>query len=331
MTEVLRHARTFQEAVDMVSQSLPPSGWGYDLVSIREKRVATLEMSNKSFSVRESTNGYHVQTNEYHTPSMVDKNLYVNYGVHIDSVARHTRAEQLVQQHKGFITTKTAAAILSDQVDPFTKQVRSVGNTVGLHETVGSVIVRPVERQVFAAIGMAPVVHNGYISLPMPEDVNENTFLSFQSEKIGKSDFVVNHPEMAQAEQDFIKAKVAYEFEHNIPAARGYLQDALVNDSSNPHILFLLGIFDLKLNQFSTAKASFEKMLTVQGSLHQKMLAHYYLAKISSNSSEQEAHYAFITGNENADPKLKKAALKAAKLKTKKLHPMIQQGDMEQY
>jgi hypothetical protein len=86
--KVLKDAKTFDEAVHIFEQYKPAAGWTYTLVSAKEKRHASIELSNHNLFVREDEGDLHVQTNHYVSPEMAAFNLDLNATINEDSKAR---------------------------------------------------------------------------------------------------------------------------------------------------------------------------------------------------------------------------------------------------
>lgn len=342
-TAILREAKSFDQAVDFLKKNPPPTGWTYDLISTRERRVGSVEMTNQRVSVRESFGGYHVQANHFLAPDMRDRMLFVNRSVDEDTLARYNRAETLILKHRGQFDKATAANILGDQVDPFSGKVRGVGNTVAVHTTVTSIVLVPNEDRIYVATGRAPVSHHRFVSFPLPGSFDADGFLDTPVAEIEGSGFDVKHPHMAKAQQFFIRAKEAYEYRNDVKEALEYMNQVVDWDQTNPHYYFVQGILALKAGETEQGKVAFSRLLLNEPSQHQAHLAHFYLGKIFADSYDvpnAQREFALLLDDPNTDAKLRSAARRASlavqifghkALRPAKLSLMFQQGDMEHY
>ncbi len=342
-TVIMKQARTFDEAANLFIQAPAPSGWAYDLISVREGRVATVEISNEHVSVRESTHGKHIQTNDYLTAAMHGKALYINKSVDMDSAARYQRLDELAEANRGKIDPEMISTFLGDQVDPLTGQVHGAGNTVAVHTTVGSVVLDPAAGLIYVASGLAPAPHHPYVSFPLPWVADASTFESETVKILNGANFPAKYPELAKAELKFIDAKVAYENEGDAEGGFQLMNEAVAIDPANPHYYFVQSMLAMRAGHINAGETALRSMLTTITTPHQRDLAHYYLGRISGGRGDTAvalAELSRVTERDGVDPKLKAAAEKAFdkiqrrggwKLKTSTLSVMIQQADMENY
>ncbi|MCB0406042.1 MAG: hypothetical protein KDD51_14765 [Bdellovibrionales bacterium] len=344
-SEVIRHAKTFDEAVDIFKLYHVPSGYAYTLVSSSEKKVAAIELSGEHTFVRLSTGGKHVQTNQYLSPEMEKKNLYINHSIDEDSIGRYKRIDSMLDTLKPLFTAKAAMEVLGDKVDYFSNNTspRSIGNTVAVHTSITSMVYLPAKAKVYVASGMAPTSQSTFVELPSIEVFSPETFSGAPYENIENDDFKKLYPNKALAEQAFIQAKMAYEYHNNVAAARASLRQATQLEDDNSYLYFLQGIFELKSGYFGEGQKAFRQSLQSQPTLHQKQLAHYYLGRIYAHWRYAGAaleQFEEILNAPTADPKLLDAALVAyqktrkwgsLKLRTDKLAVMMQQADMQHY
>lgn len=342
-TEVIRKARSFDEAIALLKKSKSSIAWAVHLVSTKEKRAATIEVTSKKVTVRESDR-IHVQSNHFFMDEMKNRMMFINKSVDEDTLARYLRVSELLQQHSSQIDHKLAAKILSDQYDPLNQRERALENTVGVHTTIGSVILVPDQGKMYVANGTAPVSHNQYVELPAIENFDPKTFSSENYEVIDNSDWKKTHPEAFAALQDFIAAKKAYEFEKDDEKAFDLLKKVTQKDPDNSSYFFNLAILALKNDDEETAVTALSKILELGHTEQNINLANYYLGRIFAQKPETIAkahsHLDQVLENKTSCTKLKRAAQKCkAKIlkgKTipldgKKIGLMMQQSDVENY
>lgn len=343
-TEVIRQARSFDEAVEIFRQFKSPVGWAFHLVSSKEKRAATIEQTNKKISVHETSESFHVLTNHFNHKEMKNRIMYVNTSVDDDTKARYIRAQQLLESNHDGIDAKKAMTILADQIDPFLDGVRGLENTIGVHTTVGSVVMVPEEGKFYVANGMAPVQHNEFVEFPVPEKFSPTEFENENFDVVQNSEWKKSHPDMYAAVQHFIEAKKAYEFDKDNHAAFQHLKNAVVADGSNSSYFFNLGIMALKVHDTKTALSALQTILHIDYPQQNVLLAHYYLGRILAQDTVYHdlavRHFQTVVDQPGVCTKMKAAAVKAlSAVKRGQLYPlvpdkislMMQQSDVENY
>jgi tetratricopeptide (TPR) repeat protein len=348
---VIRDAHTFDEAVTMFRENPSAAGWGYILVSAKEGRVGTLEFTNKRVVLRESEGEFHVQTNHYLSPELREKNLLINTSVAEDNDGRYIRIKERLEEAKSRIDAAEAISILSDQIDPYVKEPRALGSTVGVHSTMTSLVIEPAKGTVLMAAGRAPVCHGPYVELPLVgSGVDPRTAFEQLASKdtapriLENKSFREEHPEKAAGLQLFIEAKAAYEYNNNFVRAYGLLQEVVKVDDTNPAYFFQLGIFALKCRDYEPAIAAFNDVFTRPYVTPQlRRLAHYYRGRTLAHLSRREAaltDFAQVEADPATDSKLRTANLWASRtvtlfgsqtLRQKSLNIMMQQSDMLHY
>ncbi|MCX6102907.1 MAG: C45 family autoproteolytic acyltransferase/hydrolase [Proteobacteria bacterium] len=285
--EVLRYAKSFDEALEIFKRFKPAAGWAYTLVSTKENRMGSIEMTNHKIEVRESTGNFHIQTNHFLTPEMSPANLDLNASVNEDSRARKERTEELILSYEGKLRAEEAIAILSDKWDPVNKEIRGLANVISVHTTLSSAVFDLSEERVFVASGTAPVSQSPYIELPLINSFNPETFSSQTYSTIQNSSYTDNYPLIAEAEQYFIEAKTAFETELNPAGAYQILSKVIALDPKNAAYHFVQGMMALKAHDFFSAEISFKKCEELSYP-HYKLLGHYYLGRIAANRGDKD-------------------------------------------
>ncbi|MBI4404741.1 MAG: hypothetical protein HY537_11295 [Deltaproteobacteria bacterium] len=339
--QVLRTARTLDEAIGGFLPYRPAGGWTYVIVSMREKKAATVELSHSHAEVRTVQGDELIQTNHYLTPKMIPVFSELNRATAQDTYLRYRRIEELLRSWDGSLDIKSAASILADKWDLESKKYRTVGNAVATHVTLTSVVVDPSGDRFFVANGMAPVSQSEFVELPIqldPATFPTESFETFRNDQY-KTDF----PRKAAAEQLYILAKIAYEWELDLDKAMGLVKEAIALDDTSPAFYFVLGIMALRLGYYDLAGSAFQNLLVVPEE-HYRLLGHYYLGRLYGvQGLAGLAKKEFETIVQLAGPEEKKllsATLSMMeKLKKKGRIPiklldlplMIQQGDMIYY
>jgi hypothetical protein len=342
--QVVRRARSFDEAVTRFRAFPAACGWAYLLVSFGERRMATVEIAHRRVAVRESTGDYHVQTNRFLTDEMRGKYLTLNRSVDEDADARFQRIEQLLRQSLGQLDVHGAMAILSDQVDPFVQQVRGLGNTVGVHTTMTSVVLSPATGQAYVATGPAPAAHQEFLAVPLLSGKSEMAPFPDRLPLVGPSGFAQRHPAIWNAMQLFIRAKGAYEYENDLRGASRLLEETVRCDPSNPAYWFQLGVFCLKNQCFEEALGAFDQVFSRTYLTDQlRRLAHYFRGRARAELGQTPAaldDLQAVIADLGTDEKLQTAARQAIRrlenfgkcpLRKRSTMIMMQQSDTLHY
>jgi predicted choloylglycine hydrolase len=292
--EVLRKASTFDEALEMLEKQRPAAGWSYHLVSTRENRVATLEMSNSGVGLRESTGDVHVTTNHWSEATMMERYLDLNRTVDDDTRSRRARAEDMLAELRGQIVPQNAAAILGDKYDRVTERVRSQPNTIAANQTVSSSIWRPNQGFMYAANGLAPVSHNEYVKLPTVDVFDPDAFGASEVESFDNSRFKREHSEKAEAERLFIEAKASLEYDNDCETALPLLRQVVEKDS-DPAFLYLLGAVAAKTGRFGEAVGAMDGVLDLAFDGPRCALALYHKGRIAAHRGEKKLAKTLLT------------------------------------
>jgi hypothetical protein len=336
-------ASTFDEAVDLFKKYKSGSGWSYDIISTKERRIGSVDISNKHVAVRESKGGIHVQTNQYLAPEMIKHQTSFNKGVDQDAAARYMRIEDMLRSNKGNIDERFAARILGDHLDPISGVERSFPNTVSVHTTVSSFVALPDQGKIFVANGMAPVSENTYVEFPLINNFDVQTFAQQDYQKFENDYFKREYPEKAKGEQFFISAKKSYDNAADFAKSLAFMKQAMAVDPENPGYQFEGAILALKTKDYAFAKKLLVELVKRPLS-HIRLLSNYYLARVyaaEANHRQAEAQLKIVLAEESAGKKLATAAQNILNqisgrrnglpIKDSALKLMVQQADLMAY
>src|SRR5207249_3349111 len=143
--------------------------------------------------------------------------------------------------------------ILGDQVDPQVNEVRGLGNTIGCHTTLGSLVLDPAHDRVLVSTGPAPACHSDFVALPLAGTFVRGEFPTLDGSVACVDGFERDHPEQLAAQKLFIEAKTAYEMQNDAARAYELMKQVVRHDASNPAYFFQLGIFALKNGHYDEA------------------------------------------------------------------------------
>lgn len=344
LTEVMRRAKTFDEAVRIVGSFQAAVGWAILLVSAAEKRSATIEMTRGKTAVRESLEGMHVQTNHFLHPEMKPRLMYVNGSADDDSRARLKRLGDIIGSAGTGFDARAAMSALADQTDPFNEIERGNENTVGVHTNMSSVVILPDEKRLFVANGLAPVAHNTFVEFPDPKSFDPKAFVTAHYETVSNERWKNDNPEMFEAVRTFVEAKKLYEYDKDVKGALAFLKKVVALDPENAAYLFNMAVMAAKLGDPATALAAFSDIIRIGYPAHKVALARYFRGRILAESRDSAGmareSLAAVAGDQGACPKLRAAAGKALGglnrygtlgFDAKKISLMMQQADTENY
>lgn len=337
-------AKSVEQAAELFRLLPSPAGWSYLATDTRRHEVGSLERSHRQFAVRAAAGDTHIQSNHYLAPEMQSSNLFLNTSVDEDSHGRYDRVQQRLAERRGRLDAEQAISILADQVDPLTGEVRGLGNTVGLHSTMSSLVLDPARKRVLVSSGAAPACHGDFVELPLAGTFDRRDFPGLARRLNRTETFRQSHSEMAEAQQLFIRAKMAYEYDNDVRGSYELLQKVTAADSSNPAYYFQLGIFALKNKLHYEAIEAFTQALRCPRPTRQLWrLAHYYRGRAHGQlgrSRPAQADLAAVLEDRDTDVKLRAAARSAAwriklfgrlKLNSRSLRIMMQHSDMLDY
>jgi predicted choloylglycine hydrolase/predicted aconitase with swiveling domain len=285
---VLRTARSFDDAVGIFKTMLPGAGWAYTLVSTKENRTATIELSNSKLSVRETTGHNHIQTNHYLSSEMLSRNLDINATINEDTRARYYRTESLLNSHSGLIDVRKAISILADKTDPLSGQVKGLGNVIATHFTVTSTVIDTGSQSLYVASGLAPASLTKFIQLPLIEIFNSETFLDAPYDTITDDRYHHEYPNQSLAEKMYIQAKNAYEIEMDARKSRSLLNHVILVDQHNPAYLYMLGLMEIKTGDPDRAKKTLGKCAAIANG-HYELTCRYFSAKLDANNGNAQS------------------------------------------
>lgn len=311
-SEVIRKARTLDEAIAVFRRAHPTAGWSFVLASIHEKRVVSLEITYDGVAVRESEGQWHGQTNHFLSPDMVGANLFINKSIGADSAGRLLRMEEMAQEMP--IDERRAVEILGDTWDPHAKRDLGLGSTLAVHITVGSSVFVPAQGKFYVASGMAPVSQNDYVEFPWLGLASRETFDKSRYGVLRGGKFRSSSPAMAEAVQKYIAAKVAYENRSEVETAYALMREVVELDPENAAYRFVLGIFALKIGDFEEGKRRFGEVLEINQTQHLHHLAYYYRGRVFAHQGDTDAaaqDFSRVIDATTVDQKLYAAARRA--------------------
>ena len=316
---VLREAKSFDTAVQLFKSMKPAAGWTYTLVSTKEHRAASVEMTNKRVQVRETIDPVHIQTNHFMAEAMQTANLDVNASINEDTRARYDRAAHLIGPLPTSVDAEFAVGVLSDKYDPYNEKIRGLGNVIAAHTTLTSAVFDTGNNHLFVASGLAPVSLTQFIELPIVGHFDPETFQNQSFKTIENSSYHRDYPRESQAEQLYIEAKSAFETDLDPKKSAAILGQILDIDPQNAAYHYMRGLMALKAKDWELARRSMSSC-TELNYKHHRLACHYYLGRIYAHEHRREdAEKNLLTVLSEAEPTEEKPLIKATQRALQKL------------
>jgi hypothetical protein len=338
--EVVRRARSFDEAVSLFRSAPTTVGWAFLVASFREKRFATVEMTHRRTEVRESVGERLLQTNHFHR--LEAANLFVNRSVDEDSFGRYRAMELRLDSARGRLDAAEAARILGDVYDPVAGRERAIGATVAVHITLSSSVIVPAEHRFFVATGTGPTSFHPFVEFPMPERFDPSRFPAVASATLSPTDFPERCPEKVAALHRYIEAKKAYEYESDVGRALEAMAEAEKLDPKEPAYAFGVAVLALKQREESVALAALDRLRDGKPTAQLRRLERYLRARVLAARGDRSADalFAELLADGGTDGKMRKAVERARSglrafgrypFRAESLQPMLQFADLLTY
>lgn len=285
--EALKSARTLDEAIAILTRFKTAAGWNYHVVSVRERRAATIELANDMIGYREGRGTYYVTTNHWVTADMKDRYYNFNGTILKDSYARQERVGEMIAATSGTLDARRTMQILGDKLDMFSQQVRQMPYTVSVSETVSSSVWIPEDGVLYVANGEAPVANNAFIELPTIDTFNPETFSNQPYASIPNVEYSTQFIHLAAAEKLYIEALHAFEYRNDPSEARSWLTKVLTEDGSNPAYILMDGLMALRTGDYNAALPAFDAVVTQNFDGERAALALYARGRIYANEGQR--------------------------------------------
>lgn len=259
---VMRDARTIDEAVRILRDFPPVSGWTYVMTEGDTGRAAVYEVApgkeNLAWADDDAALGYaNVYWGEELTDTEVD--YYPEY--RRCNYARQDRVQQCLVELADAVEPADLARILGDFTDPLTGRERLLGPTIVNVLTVASVVFDPERRRVWVAAGRSPTCRGWYIPFdleargpraggPSFEAAPFIPFPGWHETPDGKAFEFYRQAAATQQEQTANDDKLLVLVEHSL---------ALAPDE--PYLRVLAGLIALRLGRGRRAEGAFRRAL----------------------------------------------------------------------
>jgi hypothetical protein len=145
--EVIRNARTIDDAIAIIRGFPRAGGWAYVLSQGRDRAV--VEASANEVAIRRSSEPFFYQTNHVSSPALMSREIFYSPGSWLDS---HERAETLARlaaapEHKGWASPEKMVALIGNYGH------RVAGGTISKLDNIQSVVFDAAHKRLWVAVG----------------------------------------------------------------------------------------------------------------------------------------------------------------------------------
>lgn len=247
--EVMRHARTLDDARRILDEHRPIGCWTYVIGSARERDVLCYEVSPTRRGWLRGEADTFAYSNIYLHPDVAptERLLYPSHWR--NNAARWKRAGALLAEKRGAHDPDSIAAILGDRGDGCRFE-----EAISVVMTVASVVFQPEAGLVWVGAGRAPTCNRPFVAFDLArEDVRDDLA------PLGGG--VPADAAVADAFEAYREGYTAY-FDHaDVAAARRHLDRASALQPQEPLLVFVGGLLALLDGDAPAAEAAFDEAL----------------------------------------------------------------------
>lgn len=260
---VMREARTIEEAVRILREHPPVSGWTYVMTEGDTGRAAVFEVApgKEHLAWAAEGEGGLGYANVYWGKNLVDTEVDYYPEYRRCNYARQDRVRQCLVELTDAAAPVDLARVLGDFTDPATGRERLLGPTIVNVLTVASVVFDPAHRRVWVAAGRSPTCRGWYIPFDLEArgprrggpTFDESPFIPFPGwhETANGKAFEFYRQASALQQQDGARDdKLLVLVEH-----------ALALAPDEPYLRVLAGLVALRLGRGRRAEGAFRRAL----------------------------------------------------------------------
>jgi len=292
--EIIRRARTLEEAVH-VAKSIPSSStWGYLISSASEGRAIVLETHSEAWRVTEPTDEYMITTNHYLHPYMQVGEVITTEGFRVDSQARYYSIAQQIK-HATSNDESLKRLLMSvynpDAVGHENEGYALCGDCVSAPHTVKSIVAVPEAEQLHISVGHAPSSLGPWVVAPWNQ----------WDGPVGRCDDLQSTGKRATPGSDPHAPDAGGALDHYIYAVRRQIEGAHTQElrellkqacalaPKEPHFHFAAGTFAIMAGDLSSATDHLESSRTYAASPYRRALALLWLQRVHHLRGNEEA------------------------------------------
>jgi hypothetical protein len=308
--EVLRRARTLEEAAALIGAARPAAGWNYHVVSARERSAATFELCNAAVARRPCQGDVNITTNHWTQPATRPHLMTAIATFTADSQARAEQVQALIEAAGGNLDAAGAAAILSDVIDPVSGRPRCFPGAVAATHTVSSSVWRPDAHTLYVGVEGAPTSQGRFVALPTCEALDPEALSHAPVEYLDPAPPCGGPPGLSEARQLVIAARIAFEY-HSDAASAADLLACAARHYRDPAIDLSEAIMEIRAGRYSGAWNSVERAIGQNWDPHTAAIARYLRGRLAADQGTVDsarADFRAVQENGQGDERLIAAA-----------------------
>jgi tetratricopeptide (TPR) repeat protein len=314
--EVIRKAKSIDQAIDIVKKNLPYTNWAFVVSSARDKEAVVIEATPHTAKVRSTEEGYIAHTNYFHNPELQKEEALISGGYRDDLEGRICRMGQLLKPLKGQIQASHMTSALGDHVDYYSGTERVFSNTLSVTTTVTSAVFEPENLKFWMASRQeSPVGLGDFV------EVDTQKFWKSTQEEYESSMQIVpgyqpKNPRLIPAIHQFREAYQSFHMNSNEPdyqeKALAALQRAATTLPEDEHLIIQTGLLAFKMKKFDIAYQALNSTLAAHITAHAAAVRDLFLARcLDIQGKRAEALKIYKSHVSNPEPKLAHAFKKA--------------------
>jgi len=255
---VLRGAASIEEAVEIISEHPPVSGWTYIMTEGETGRAAIFEVAAGGLTNLHWVDPEHGAlgyANVYWGEDLVDVEVDYYPEYRRCNLARQSRVRQCLVGLHDQTGPADIARILGDLEDPESGEERLLGPTIVNVTTVASVVFEPEHRRVWVGAGRSPTCRGWYVPFSLETgapDTGQQPFIPFpgwHESPSGKA-FEYYRRAVHLAAEGEADSRLLILLEH-----------ALALHPEEPYLRVLAGLVSLRLGRGRRAEGAFRRAL----------------------------------------------------------------------
>lgn len=260
---VMRHARTIEDAVRILREHPPVSGWTYVMTEGDTGRAAVYEVAPGCDNLQfldpdDASMGY---ANVYWGKNLEDAEVDYYPEYRRCNFARQERVRQCLVGMTEAAVPVDVARIIGDLTDPQTGRERLLGPTIVSVLTVASVVFEPANRRVWVGAGRSPACRGWFVPFRLDAqgprhggpDFDQQPFLPFpgwHESPNGKAFEFYRQACVLAQDESARDDKLLVLVEH-----------ALALEPDEPYLRVLAGLIALRLGRGRRAEGAFRRAL----------------------------------------------------------------------
>jgi|GEM_PF-719899 len=314
---IVENARTLGDAVDIARKHRRHANWAYIITSGRENAAVVLEMTPDRVVVREPECGLVAHSNYFQTEELRHEEANMSGACTEDMKARACRMKQLLDAQRGKADAASLARVLGDLVDPFTGEERIFGNTLGVVNTIKSVVFDPEALRLYVSSRKeSPVgLDARYLRVDFERFWSESPEEAETTALRGAlQGYHPRNPELVEAVRAYREAYCEWHMHSHNPDYRERtcraLEKVVAIQPRDPNLRVQAGIVNFLLGRHEEAKAHFHWALKGSLTPHARRVTSLFVARgldLDGKRTEALELYRSTLDSGELEPRLREA------------------------